>query len=128
MNDNFLSFSFFFFCFFYLLHEWKIILIDLWWSFLYTINFWHIINFNTFLLMLIMIDFFFLIILHIILILTLFFCLWLITNNTTFWSWWHKRPIRIDFLLNLVFLNNYFLLYNRLFWYKIFFCMFITNG
>lgn len=129
MYYDFLSFPFNFFCFFDLFHKRKVILIDLRWSFLNISNFRHIISFYI-IFLLIRISSDILLILLIIfrnLIIILFFSLWLITNDTSLWPWGHKRPIRIDFLLNLILFNKYLLLYNLLFRYKIFFSMFIRN-
>ena len=103
-----LSFLLDFFVFFYFLHEWKIILVNLRRSFFY-LYFRHLVYVLT------------------LSFIRLFLCERFVTYNTSFWSRRDKRSIRVYFLLYLYFLDNYFLLYYWFFWDKIFVCMFILN-
>lgn len=108
MINNFFHFLFDLFNFFNLLNKRKVILINLRRSLLY-LYLWHLV-----LKFLIIIN-----------TCRIFFCLWLITNNTSLWYFWHKRSIRINLFLYLYLFNDNLLFNDRFCWYKVFICVII---
>lgn len=110
MINNFFHFLFDLFNLFNLLNKRKVILINLRRSLLY-LYLWHLV-----LKFLIIIN-----------TCRIFFSLWLITNNTSLWYFWHKRSIRINLFLYLYFFNDNLLFNDRFCWYKVFICMIILD-
>jgi hypothetical protein len=111
MINNGLYFLFNFFNFLNFLYEWKIILINFWCSF-FELNIRHLLMCRrVWLWRLLIINRCFIL------------CLWLITDDTSFWPRRHKWSVRINLLLDL-YLFDYDLLLDYWFWRdKIFKCM-----
>ena len=103
MVDDFLNFLFDFFHFFYIFDKRKVVFIDLRGIFFH-LDIWKACCLD---------------VLHFLTVNRFLFSLRFIADDTAFWSWWHKRAVWIDLLLNFNFLNNHLLLNDRLRWNKV---------